>query len=345
MEELPITVDENNFEAGTREILRNIRPKWAAKDIKFKLFTDGITNKLIGCFHVDPQTGSEEVCLVRIYGNKTDLLIDRNAEKLNIAFLHTHGLAPELYATFQNGLVYEFVPGVTLNTTTVCDPKVWRLVAKNMARMHKLPLTAEEASKEPMLKTKTLRFLELIPDTFSDPEKHQRVIDKLPSKAKLREEFNELYGALVKTNSPILFCHNDLLLGNVVYTEERNKVTFIDYEYAETNFQAFDIGNHFAEFPGINSNSGIDYTKYPSRDYQLDWLRAYLEEYKNAEVTDDDVETLYKHVNKFALSSHFLWSLWSLIQAEHSTIDFDFVDFAAIRYNEYLAKKKPFLSL
>lgn len=142
----------------------------------------------------------------------------------------------------------------------------------------------------------------------------------------MREEFNELYEALVRTNSPILFCHNDLLLGNVVYTEELNKVTFIDYEYAETNFQAFDIGNHFAEFPGIDSNSGIDYTKYPSRDYQLDWLRAYLEEYKEGNVTDDDVEELYRQVNKFALSSHFLWSLWSLIQAEHSTIDFDFVE-------------------
>lgn len=151
------------------------------------------------------------------------------------------------------------------------------------------------------------------------------MIATLPSKAKLREEFTELYAALVSTNSPVLFCHNDLLLGNVVYTEERNKVTFIDYEYAEINFQAFDIGNHFAEFPGIDSNSGIDYTKYPSREYQLAWLRAYLEEYKGSDVTDAEVELLYKHVNKFALSSHFLWALWSLIQAEHSTIDFDFV--------------------
>lgn len=154
---------------------------------------------------------------------------------------------------------------------------------------------------------------------------HFRVAATLPSKAKLREEFDELYAALVEINSPVLFCHNDLLPGNVVYTEEHGKVTFIDYEYAELNFQAFDIGNHFAEFPGINSSSGIDYTKYPSRDFQLEWLRAYLEEFSAARVTDDDVEQLYKHVNKFALSSHFLWCLWSLIQAEHSTIDFDFV--------------------
>lgn len=112
-----------------------------------------------------------------------------------------------------------------------------------------------------------------------------------------------------------------------MYTEDLNKVTFIDYEYAEINFQAFDIGNHFAEFPGIDSNciDGIDYTKFPSREYQLDWLKVYLEEWKTGEVSDADVEELYKHVNKFALASHFLWSLWSLIQAEHSTIDFDFV--------------------
>lgn len=152
-----------------------------------------------------------------------------------------------------------------------------------------------------------------------------RVAATLPSKAKLREEFNELYAALKATKSPILFCHNDLLPGNVVYTEERSKVTFIDYEYAEPNFQAFDIGNHFAEFPGIDSNSGIDYSNYPSRAYQLNWIRAYLEEYKESAVSNADVEELYKHVNKFALSSHFLWSLWSLVQAELSTIDFDFV--------------------
>lgn len=141
--------------------------------VPVQLFTDGITNKLIGCFHADSRK-NDEVLLVRIYGNKTDLLIDRNAEKINIAFLHRHGLAPELYATFNNGLVYEFVPGVTLNVKKVLDPKIWRLVAENMARMHKLPLSPQEAAKEPMLKTKTIKFLDLVPETFSDPEKHQR---------------------------------------------------------------------------------------------------------------------------------------------------------------------------
>lgn len=148
----------------------------------------------------------------------------------------------------------------------------------------------------------------------------------MPTKTQLTEEFEQLYATLESLNSPLLFCHNDLLLGNVVYTPEKNKVTFIDYEYADQNFQAFDIGNHFAEFAGIDASNGIDYSKYPSRDYQIEWIRAYLEAFNNqTEVDEDDVEALYKQVNKFALASHFLWSLWSLIQAELSNIDFDFV--------------------
>ena len=139
-----------------------------------QLFTDGITNKLIGCFHAESPNAAEEVLLVRIYGNKTDLLIDRNAEKVNIAFLHKHGLAPKLHATFRNGLVYEFVPGCPLNCDNVLQPKIWKLVAANMAKMHKLPLSLEDAAKDPMLKTKMIKFLDLVPDTFSDSKKHQR---------------------------------------------------------------------------------------------------------------------------------------------------------------------------
>lgn len=138
------------------------------------MFTDGITNKLVGCFYNDPESDLSDVILVRIYGNKTDLLIDRNAEKENIQLLHKSGLAPKLYAKFINGLCYEYVPGVTLNTKSIYEPKIWRLVATHMASMHKLPLTAEQAAKEPMLKTKTLKFLDLIPEKFTDAAKEER---------------------------------------------------------------------------------------------------------------------------------------------------------------------------
>lgn len=55
---------------------------------------------------------------------------------------------------------------------------------------------------------------------------------------------------LNNSSYPVVFAHNDLLLGNVIYTEETDSMSFIDYEYAGYNYQAYDIGNHFAEFVG-----------------------------------------------------------------------------------------------
>lgn len=61
-------------------------------------------------------------------------------------------------------------------------------------------------------------------------------------------------------SNPIVFAHNDLLLGNVIYTEKTNSVTFIDYEYAGYNYQAYDIGNHFTEFVGKSKKILLSYT-------------------------------------------------------------------------------------
>lgn len=73
----------------------------------------------------------------------------------------------------------------------------------------------------------------------------------LPTLDELRKEFERLFAVVSKIQSPIVFAHNDLLLGNVLYDSTENKVTFIDYEYADYNFQAYDIGNHFDEFAGM----------------------------------------------------------------------------------------------
>lgn len=78
-----------------------------------------------------------------------------------------------------------------------------------------------------------------------------RISQIFPKTDELRRDFDELYKRLTQLNSPTVFCHNDLLLGNVIYSADRDQVTFIDYEYAAYNHQAFDIGNHFTEFAGL----------------------------------------------------------------------------------------------
>lgn len=77
-------------------------------------------------------------------------------------------------------------------------------------------------------------------------------------------------------------------------------------------------------FTGL-SIEDIDYQRYPSKDFQLAWIRVYLSEYLGTMTPDaKSVDTVYEEVQKLSLASHFLWGIWSLVQFEHSDIDFDF---------------------
>lgn len=140
-----------------------------------KIFSAGITNKLIGAFNkTQPHDENQEIFLLRVNGNQTDLLIDRSAEIFNIKFLNFHGLAPKIFASFENGICYEFVHGVTLNSESVKEEKIWTQIAVKMAKIHKLKLNEEQKKMEPMIKNKTEKYLKLIPEKFSNWEIGER---------------------------------------------------------------------------------------------------------------------------------------------------------------------------
>ncbi|XP_067914996.1 ethanolamine kinase 1 isoform X2 [Heterodontus francisci] len=293
---LHITVDQQDMEAGSMRLMKEIRPYWDPAQVKLKVFTDGITNKLVGCYIGD---SLDDVVLVRVYGNKTELFVDRENELKSFHVLHAHGCAPQLYCTFQNGLCYKFMEGSALDPEHVRNPSIFRFSME------------------------------------------------VPGHQELQQELVLMKKHLSSLGSPIVLCHNDLLCKNIIYNEKEGYVKFIDYEYAGYNYQAFDIGNHFNEFAGVNE---VDYSLYPDKNVQLQWLKSYLEalkEYKglSAEVTDKEVEVLYFQVNLFALASHFFWGLWALIQAKYSTIDFDFLGYAVVRFRQYFKMKSEVVNL
>lgn len=57
-------------------------------------------------------------------------------------------------------------------------------------------------------------------------------------------------------------------------------------------------------------------------------------------VTDTMVEEFYDEVQKFTCASDLVWSIWSLVQAQNSTIDFNFVKYAVIRFARYRESKQ-----
>lgn len=57
---------------------------------------------------------------------------------------------------------------------------------------------------------------------------------------------------LPKTNSPVVFAHNDLQEGNILirpeYETPDDKLALIDFEYCSYNYRGFDLANHFCEW-------------------------------------------------------------------------------------------------
>lgn len=191
------------------------------------------------------------------------------------------------------------------------------------------------------------KYLHLVPTHFDDIEKNFRFVSSIPSKAELEQEVSLLEKHLSGLGSPVVFCHNDLLVKNIIYQEKEDRVIFIDFEYADNNYQALDIGNHFCEFGGVEH---FDSSLYPDREFQLRWLQHYLDEWhrlagRGESASPRDVEVLYVQVNKFALASCMLWCLWALIQAAHSTIKFDFLQFALERLDMYKRHKAEFIDM
>ncbi|XP_022237859.1 ethanolamine kinase 1-like isoform X2 [Limulus polyphemus] len=302
LQTLDITVADSSLEdlkKGSLEIVKHLKKNWNPNDIKVKVFTEGATNQLIGCFMTP---NPDDMVLIRVYGRKTDLFVDRKAEVRNMELMNAAGLGTPVYSSFNNGLAYKYIPGVIVNKTMVCKPEIYR------------------------------------------------ILSELPSKQELETEVTYLENHLVQLGSQIVFCHNDLLGNNIVYNEEKEKVTFIDFEYSDNNFQAFDIGNHFCEFAGLEPYQP---ELYPCKEFQKEWIKVYLEEWHYlkgchchiTEVPPEDVNSLYVQVNKFALAAHLLWGMWSLVQASHSALDFDYLGYAKCRIGEYYKKKEKFLAL
>ena len=51
-----------------------------------------------------------------------------------------------------------------------------------------------------------------------------RYTETIKPKHVLKKELEDLWNHLEALKSPVVFCHNDLLLKNIIYSEEKGKV-------------------------------------------------------------------------------------------------------------------------
>lgn len=87
--------------------------------------------------------------------------------------MNSKGYAPKLFATFDNGMVYDYIPGEVLNVNSCRDEAIYPLVAAMLAKMHKLSYEGN-VPKIPCVWDKCECFIDLIPERYANPDKQSR---------------------------------------------------------------------------------------------------------------------------------------------------------------------------
>ncbi|KAG8372737.1 hypothetical protein BUALT_Bualt12G0097900 [Buddleja alternifolia] len=352
------------------DLCKDLFKQWSnldESDFSLETVSGGITNLLLKV-SVREKDGTTVNMTIRLYGPNTEYVINRERELQAIPYLSAAGFGAKLLGVFGNGMVQSFINARTLTPSDMRMPKLMSEIAKQLRKFHEVEVPG---SREPQLWVDISKFFDRASSLKFDDKEKQKKYDMV-SFGEIHKEISDLKEMTDRLDAPVVYAHNDLLSGNLMLNDDedgkiyllgqfaekffdgsrrnvikasdkvitllltsRYKLYFIDFEYGSYNYRGFDIGNHFNEYAGYD----CDYSLYPSKDVQYHFFRHYLKPERPNEVPDKDLEALYVETNSYMLASHLYWALWALIQAKMSPIDFDYLGYFFLRYNEYKKQK------
>lgn len=277
-----------------------------------KVIQGGITNLL---YLMTPNVETEESkkLLLRVYGENTEVLIDREREEKLFYEVGSLGFGPKLYGIFGNGRLEQWYDNA--HTVPLHERKHCKKIAARLAEMHSLqPVLLQKEASTPLLwKTidkwfgiasavefkddheKQTRYEQLnwpniakqieIMRSILPSARNENDMDKLCAylvqqqsdeqlKQMTQKQFNDkVYKIAFNFMCENVFSHNDLLGGNVLHLEDTQEIKFVDFEYGSYNYRAFDFANHFCEYAGFD----CDWKKhFPDKKHMKQFVHDYL---------------------------------------------------------------------
>jgi thiamine kinase-like enzyme len=273
-------------------------PDLAGRELTLTPLTGGITNRN---FRVDV-AGTDERWVIRLAGNDTHLLgISREVEHAATVAAARVGVGPEVTAFIrpEGYLVTRFIVGSPVSDEAVHRPDTLRRVADSLRRIHDGP--AIPGLFVPLRIVEAYRALALARGVTIPPEYD------LAAAVGRRIELALLAAPLEPRP-----CHNDLLNANFI--DDGRRIRIIDWEYAGMGDPFFDLGNF-----------SINHELAPAEDELL------LAEYDGA-VRPARLARL----TLMRVVSDFREAMWGVLQQGISTLDVDFVAYAATSFDRLL---------
>ncbi|PSS17440.1 Choline kinase [Actinidia chinensis var. chinensis] len=295
-----------------------------------------MTNKVYRISWPTTREDDNRTVLVRIYGEGVDLFFNRDEEIWTFECISKHGQGPRLLGRFPEGRVEEFIHAKTLSADDLRDPETSALIAAKLREFHNLDIPG---SRNVFLWDRMRNWLNEAKNLCSSQQANEFRIDTL------EEEIDILEKELSRDCQEVGFCHNDLQYGNIMIDEETRSITIIDYEYASYNPVAYDLANHFCEMAAnyhTETPHVLNYSLYPGLEERLRFARIYLSSSGN-QPCDTEVEQLVNDAEKYALANHLFWGLWGMISSYVSNIEFDYMEYARQRFQQYWLRKPKLL--
>lgn len=124
-------------EAAIKQLCQRVLPGWQSAleaDMQLSKISGGISNLLVKV-SPGPATGLWPVA-VKVFGDKTELLIDRAAELQVLVTLNQAGFGAQVLAVFENGRIEEFLTATTLTPADMAHPTYVPRIARILRRLH-----------------------------------------------------------------------------------------------------------------------------------------------------------------------------------------------------------------
>lgn len=262
---------------------------WKGKNITYVPVPGGITNPN---FKVNVDGVN---FFLKIPGAGTDFIDRPNCHAANLIASET-GSGPKVYYYFEDtGVeIFEWLEGYkTVSYGDVYFKKIFVKIAENIAKFHNaegkvLPLTQSifEQAWDMIDRAKKGSYL---------PPWH----DKMEYLLRTCEEAFQKNGVVLKP------CHNDYWSNNLMYSEEKDDLKIIDYEYASMNDPYYDLGL-------------LSTTNYFTEAMDMELCKVY-----HGGVFD---EMGFAKMKLYKIVGDIKWAYWALQQAVNSDVEFDYMN-------------------
>uniref|UniRef100_A0A1I8BHM0 ethanolamine kinase n=1 Tax=Meloidogyne hapla TaxID=6305 RepID=A0A1I8BHM0_MELHA len=220
--------------------------------------------------------------------NKIFCVSNREEKEDKLIFRVFGAGSDKIIDRFENGLVYGYLPGECVSIKSVREPSIVEKICISLSSIHKIPLTKEEQNQQPLFQIKSKKWIETLPNKISS--KNGQIL------------FDEYF--------------------KILFDKSKNKINFIDYEYAGPNPQLYDIANHLNEYAGVDEipNYEINGPKNNEREY---FLKCYFLHFLGKSLDNFELKKLIKQLFVFECSNL-------------SKIQFDYMQYAISRHKQFI---------